>query len=415
LPYRFSEKGGRIKKSPIAELMRLAVTRPETISLAAGLTDYESLPIESIREIANDLLIHERAARAALQYGTTDGFVELRRAILERFRSLDSAKAAKIALDVKNVVITNGSQQMLYMLFEMLVDKGDIVIVSNPTYLVLLEMLGTMGARVVGVPMDKEGMSLEGLERTLEKIDRLELSDQLKIVYMNTYFQNPTGICYSLPRKRALLKTLRNAGALVVEDACLRELRYDGVDLPSMKSLDDHNEIIAYLGSYSKSFAPGLRIGYGILPDEIAKKAVALKGSHDFGSTNFSQHLLAAAHRLGVIEGRLAKLKMVYKAKRDEMRKALEKHLGDLAGWNTPDGGFYFFLKLKDELNTGIKSELFSVASEEGVAYVPGIFCTVLPHKGICRTLRLSFASVPLDKIDTGVARLGEAIRRVRK
>ena len=414
MPIRFSAKGKRITRSRITELMRLAVTRPKTISLASDLADYKTLPIEAVGELASDLAARERSGRIAMQYGTTEGLQELREAIWKRFLALDSLQESKVTFGPECVVVTTGSQQMLYLLTELLVDPGDVVVVANPTNYVFLEILEAMDAKVAGVRMDEKGMIPEDLEAALETIDGLDLGERLKIVYIDSYFQNPTGITCSLSRKRELFAMLRDRDALIVEGGTCRELRYEGVDLPSVKSLDDQNKRVAYLGTYSKSFAPGLKIGYGILPRELAEKVVLLKGRHDFGSGNFVQHLLAGAHRLGIIDGRLAKLKMAYKKKRDIMEDALNRYMGELARWRVPRGGLFFFLELVGDIDTGPESALFKVASEEeGVLYVPGAYCQAAPTKGVCSTLRLSFASVPDDRIIPAVERLAEAVRRV--
>jgi len=413
VPVRFSAKAGRITRSRVAELMRLAVARPSVVSLAAESADYATLPVEAVGELVSDLVVHERAGRIAMQYGTTEGLPELREAIWRRFVALDSLQESKIAFGPKSVVVTTGAQQMLYLLAEVLVDPGDVAVVAETTNYVFLELLEAMGAKVVGVPMDENGMIPEALEHALDGIDRLELADRLKMVYLNTYFQNPTGVTYSLPRKRRIFAMLRERDVLIVEDATFRELRYEGVDLPSLKSLDDQDERVAYLGTYSKSFAPGLKTGYGILPARVAEKVVLLKGRHDFGSGNFVQHVLAGAHRMGVIDGRIAKLRRAYKNKRDAMKDALELHMGSLARWRVPRGGFYFFLELVGDVDTGPESALFKAAmEEEGVLYVPGAFCMASPPKGACNTLRLSFASVPVERIAPAVQRLAEAVRR---
>ena len=411
--FRYSAKGLRINESAIAALMREAITRPEVVSFAAGLTDYDTLPSAAAGDIVGEIVRNEQKWRPALQYGTTRGLAELRRAIMERFLSLEGMRAEKLRFGPDDIIVTGGSQQLLYLLTELLVDPGDVVIVENPSYFVLLELMRGAGAKVVGVEMDEEGMLPDSLVRA---IDDAESAGGVKMAYLNTYFQNPTGLTYTMGRKNQIMQTLvRRTQALIVEDGAYRELRYDGVDLPSMKSLDDLNARVAYLGSFSMSFAPGMKTGYGILPAGLLKKAVALKGSHDFGSSNLCQHILCLAHKRGHIESHVSELRRAYRLRRDEMQTALDQHLGELARWRTPRGGFYFWLTIDGEVDTGPQGALFGAAAEEGVLYVPGAYCHTGSATAPRNTLRLSFASVPFEKIRLGVARLAEAVKRARK
>jgi len=413
LNYNYSKKGKLLSESPITKLLSQTIQKPQIISLAAGLTDYESLPCKECAELVEDITRDERDGRAALQYGTTQGLEGLREAVLKRFLAMESTRESKLALGPENVVLTGGSQQLLYILVELLVDDGDIVLVASPTYFVLLELLGTTGARVVGVDMDEEGMKPDELEKAIAAIEERGDLDRLKLVYVNSYFQNPTGRTCTLGRKRTIMKLLRPTRALIVEDAAYRELRYEGVDQPSMKSFDDEGRQIAYLGTFSKSFAPGIKTGYGILPGELAQKAVVLKGSHDFGSCNLAQHMLELAHRRGMIDLHVATLRKTYRAKRDEMQEALADEMSSLAEWATPTGGFYFWLELNDQVDTAANGELYKAAIEEGVLYVPGAYCLPGRAESPSNTMRLSFASAPMDKIRPGIERLAGALKQV--
>jgi 2-aminoadipate transaminase len=413
---KYSAKGRRLTHSAIAALMREAITRPEIVSFAAGLTDYETLPCAAISDICSEIVHDPRRGQVALQYGTTAGLAELRKAVLDRFLSIESVRTEKLKIGPDNVVIAGGSQQLLYLLAEIFLDPGDLVLVEEPAYFVLLELLDAVGAQAISVPLDADGMALEGLKKTLDELEKSGRSARLKMAYLNSYFQNPTGISYSMARKAGILQTLmRRTKALIVEDGAYRELRYEGADMPSLKSFDDQNARVAYIGTFSKSFAPGLKTGYGIFPDEVAAKVIALKGALDFGSANFLQHVLFSAHKLGYIDSHVSELRKTYRARRNEMLVALEAQMNGLARWRTPQGGFYFWLELADAVDTGPKGPLFSVASEEGVLYVPGIYCFADKERAPTNTLRLSFASVPFEKIALGVSRLAQSVKRVRR
>ncbi len=420
LPLALSAKASRATDSPITTLIRMALEDPRLINLAAGLVDEPSLPQQEVATAAAELLAQPAAARAALQYGTTQGHAPLRARVLDHVCAADGLRPEQLALTPEEVVITTGSQQLLYLVGEVLLDAGDVVITEAPFYFVYHGVLQSKGVRVLSVPMDAEGMDTDALEQLLERLQHSGEMDQLKLIYTVDYFQNPTGLSLSLPRRRRLVELARRFSRrhriLIVEDAAYRELRYDGPDLPSIKTLDERNEFVVSTYTFSKACAPGLKTGYGFLPRDLVGPVVRLKGSHYFGSNNFAQHVLDRLLQTGTYHRHVTELVDVYRAKRDEMLSALASHFGDWPGvhWTHPAGGLYVWLTFPAGLDTGPNSALMRAAREEGVLYVPGQFGHVHEDPSAPSSeARLSFGAPALEQLAEGVRRLRRAAEKV--
>jgi len=428
--FAFSSKARRTGSPPITYLMAEGVTNANLISLAAGLIDYDSLPVGRLAGIAARLLSDDTAARAALQYGTTEGLAELREAVLDRLERAEGRCRAELGLTPRNVVITSGSQQMLYLLTDALVDPGDIVIAAAPSYFVYASVLHSIGAEVLTVPADRGGMRTDALADLLERIRRAGRLDRVKIIYVVSYFDNPTGVSIEPSRRPELVELARRYSVdhriLVIEDAAYRELQYDGAPAPSVKSFDPDNRFVALTMTFSKSFAAGMKTGFAFLPDELVGPVLDQKGTHDFGSANLLQHLLRDVLTSGEYDRHLAEVRGAYRRKRDVMLAVLERELGGCPGvsWTRPEGGLYVWLTLPEDVDTGRGGELFSRCLAAGVLYVPGEFCyarsagrVALPELAAAPVprnhLRLSFGVASAAAIEEGVRRLGACIRSV--
>jgi 2-aminoadipate transaminase len=419
--FGYAHRARRIGPQPISFLMAQGVTNPKAISLAAGLVDHETLPTEEVRELLAGLLADPNAGRAALQYGTTEGLGELRQLLLEHMAALDGLTPAELGATAEEVLITSGSQQLLFMLADILVDEGDIVITCWPSYFVYTGVLEGAGARVRCVEMDELGMVPESLERVLEDIDAAGEIDRVKIIYSISYHQNPTGLTLAEDRKPVILDLVRRYSRrhriLLLEDAAYRELTFEGAVPKSFRYFDRAGDHTAVLQTFSKPFSPGLRTGYGLLPRDLVEPIVLQKGNHDFGSTNFCQHLLLAAMKSGLYARHVELLRKRYAKKRDAMLRALEHHFSDpdfsQVSWTHPTGGLYVYLTLPDGIDAGREGPLFGRALEEGVLYVPGECCYPPdPTRKIPRnTLRLSFGVANEEQIGEAVGRLARAIR----
>ena len=416
-----SARAGWAADPPISQLMNAALSRPELVSLAAGFVDQASLPVEATRSAALSALADGERARAALQYGTTAGDATLRAQVRQRVLDQDRAGGVEwaVAPSVDQVVLTAGSNQLLYLLAEALLDPGDIILCDAPTYFVFLGIVRTLGARAIGVRCDDAGMCIDDLEATLQACAQRGELARVKAIYVMSYFDNPRSL--SLPRERrgalvALAKRYAQAHPIyVIEDAAYRELRFTGSDLPSLRAHDELGDTVAYAGTFSKSFAPGVRVGFGILPALLAQAVLDLKGNLDFGSPHLNQALISEAFRLGLYDAHVGLLREVYAHKLAVMLEALDTHLGGpgLARYNRPQGGLYVWVELPSGLDTSFGAGLFERALEEGVLYVPGGCCFAEQTATTRSYMRLSFGVQTEPRIADGVRRLGRAIRHV--
>jgi len=398
--------------------MATALANPRLISLAAGFTDQASLPVQETREILQELLRSAKTGPAALQYGTTMGDPLLRELTTSRLKHLDQATGVSPALAPERMLITNGSQQMLYMVTEALCDPGDVVLVEDPSYFVYLGILQSHGVQTRGVRMEQDGLDLAHLEQLLETLKREGKLPRLKLLYTVSYYQNPTGVTTSFEKKRGVLKLLRkfersaSHPLYLLEDAAYRELRFRGEDVKSALAADLSEERVIYTGTYSKPFATGARVGFGLLPKPVFTPVVRIKGNHDFGSSNLLQQLLAQALWSGLYESHLAMLRNRYAQKSKVMCKHLQQHFPPAVQWREPDGGLYFWPRLPHPLKSGPHSRLFREALKKDVLYVPGQLCyTEDPSRPRPNhEMRLSFGAATERNICIGTERLGKVL-----
>jgi 2-aminoadipate transaminase len=411
-----SALGQRTAPPAISWLMQLTLDRPKLISLAAGFTDHASLPVSETTRLLRGILENPRIARNSLQYGSTAGDPALRKLTVDHLRKLDSGgKSSRGIYSPENVLITHGSQQLLYLATEALCDPGDIVLVEDPTYFVFLGILQSRGMGARGVKMEADGLDLGRLRRVLEDLRERGLLSRVKLLYLVSYFQNPSGITTSIHKKKAALEILkefeREAGHAIylLEDAAYRELRFDGPEEPSALTLSDDRVI--YAGTYSKPFATGIRVGYGIIPEPLLTVLTRVKGNHDFGTSHLLQQILREALESGAYEKHLAVLRRRYRAKARVLARALELHFPREVQWQKPTGGLYIWAKTKTK--TGRKSSFFNHALEQNVLYVPGELCYAddptrrVPHN----EMRISFGSASEREIREGIRRLGAVLQ----
>lgn len=413
-----SELGRRTEAPLISWLMATALGRPQMISLAAGFTDNESLPVKEVRESLEEILRSPKTAQPTLQYGTTPGDAALRELTARHLRRLDGQSGAGRAYSPDRMIITNGSQQMLYMVSEALCDPGDIVLVEDPSYFVYLGILQSHGVRARGIRMEKDGLDLGRLEAVLKDLARRGELRRVKLLYLVSYYQNPTGLTTSFAKKVGVLKMLRQyekaAGhpLFLLEDAAYRELRFQGDDVQSALAIQGQTDRVIYAGTYSKPFASGARIGFGLLPEPAFTPVLRIKGNHDFGSSNLLQQLLARALSSGRYEKHLVELRKRYAHKALVMRKALQEHFPAQVEWWEPGGGLYFWARLPPKLKSGPNSTLFRKALAANVLYVPGALCYAAdptrPKPN--HEMRLSFGGATETNVRAGIARMGAVL-----
>ena len=413
-----SAKARRTKEAPISYLIATALRNPGLINLAAGLVDPLTLPVEACKDITGRIFSDTARGRAALQYDTTLGLVELRRDALRHIEQLEEKPAASMGLTADHIVVTTGSQQALYLVADVLVDPGDIIIAAAPSYFVFTGALDSLGANILSVPMDEDGMDVDAIERLLVRLDREGKIERVKFIYCTSYYQNPTGLTLSAARRPRMLELAKSFSRkhriVILEDAAYRELRYDGPVHRSIKSYDPENLYTVLTQTFSKPFSPGMKLGYTAMPSDLLNQVLHQKGSHDFGSSNVTQHMALEAFRDGSYAKQVELLRKSYRAKRDAVLSALERCLpkNPEIHWTRPHGGLYVWLTLPKSINTSRTGEMFGLCVDRGVLYVPGEYCFQADEKGFVpeNQLRLSFGQVASDKIEPGIERLGSVV-----
>ena len=409
----------RTAEPPISWLMRIKLERPRLISLAAGFTDNPTLPVSGSRRLLNELLGDAALGQAALQYGSTAGDATLRQLTAKRLRQLDGNRRGQAAsYEAKRTVITHGSQQFLYMATEALCDPGDIVLVEDPTYFVYLGIMQSRGVAGRGARMNRDGIDLGHLEQVLESLRCSGDLKRLKMLYLVSYHQNPTGRSTSLRVKAGALELLRRyeraAGhpIYLMEDAAYRELGFAGEPAPSALAVKGAADRVVYSGTYSKPFATGVRVGFGVLPEELFSPVLRIKGNHDFGTSHLMQQLVVRALQSGLYDQNLAKVQRRYRAKAKAMTDSIAEHFPATVRWEPPEGGLNVWAALPRKVNTGMKSRFFKQVLERNVLYVPGGLCyTDDPARAKpSHEMRLSFGAASEADIREGIRRLGQAI-----
>lgn len=374
----------RVGSSTVRDLLRL-VDRPDVISLAGGLPDPASFPVEVIAAAAERVL---SAGPAALQYAPTEGDPDLRAWVLGR-RHADPGHG---------VLITHGSQQALDLLVRAAVEPGDTVVVADPAYVGALQVLRLAGATVTGVAADAHGLRVDALE------ERLVAGLRPRLVYTVSTFHNPTGATLPDDRRRALATLADRFGFLIVEDDPYGELRWAGDQPTPLAELSDR---VVTLGSFSKIVSPGLRIGYAVARADVVADLTILKQAADLQTATFNQALVReVVTTAGWLDAHLDALRATYRDRAEALAAALAEHLGERLALSMPEGGMFLWAELADgELDT---AALLGAALERGVAYVPGTAFAV--DRDLRSAMRLSFATASPDELAEAANRLARAI-----
>ncbi len=425
-PLKLSRRWQWASKGAISFLMQQGVENPGVLSLAAGLVDPASLPVAEAREAVRRLLQRDDFARIVLQYGTTAGAERLRRELLSHLASQENCRTEELGITTDQLLLTTGSQQFLSLVGEVLLDPGDICLVASPTYFVFLGVLDGLGAQAIPVATDEDGMRMDALETELARLEAEGLLDRVKLIYLVSYYENPSGVSLSEDRREQVVEIAKRWSKrqriFILEDAAYRELRYDGPNLPSVWSFDPARETVIYTQTFSKSFSPGVRVGYGVAPRDLIAPICDRKGNEDFGSANLNQHLMAQVFEDGHYYPHVEQVRNSYRTKRDAMLHAAEKYFTGIPGvsWVSPHGGLYVWMTLPEGVPTGFDSPLFEQATKvEQVMYVPGELCFandlhLPPDEAQPRNhMRLSFGVQTPEGIDLGIKRLANAVRAI--
>ena len=400
--------------------MAKTLSQPDLVSLAAGFVDSDTLPVETTRLAAEAVLSDPQKARLSLQYGSTIGYPPLREALLGRTLAADRRTARELNLSVEQVLIMPGSNQLLFLLGDVLMDPGDAVICAAPSYFVYLGTLANLGVRALGVETDDQGIIPQAVEAELTRQKAAGQLHRVKAIYVTSYSDNPSGVTLPVDRRQELIalakRWSRESKIYIVEDVAYRELRYYGDDLPSMRSFDPEGDTVVQAGSFSKSYSPGIRLGWGILPPALLGPVLAEKGNVDFGSPSFNQLLMSAVMELDLFDKHVRRIRDRYREKLDAVLQAADEFFAPLEclHWVRPSGGLYVWLRLPEKIHAGLDGPLFDRAVREGVLYVPGEYC--YPHEGVPvekNSLRLSFGIQDRASLRRGVEALARAIKSV--
>jgi len=350
------------------------------ISFARGIPAPECLPVAELADCAKAAL--DRDGDVVLSYGSTLGYAPLREWLADRH-----------GVEPGRVLVTNGSLQAFHFVLDLVADEGR-VLVERPTYDRPRKILAAAGTDFGEVPVDADGLDVDALERELE-------SGPVSFVYSIPTFQNPTGSTLSLERRRRLAGLVRERGVRLLEDDPYGLIRFEGEALPSVFELDGGKRVL-YSSSFSKTIAPGLRVGYAVLTPELAARLEDLVASTYITPALLSQATVYEFLRRGLFEPNLERISGLLRARRDAMVDALERELSGRARWNRPEGGYFLWLDLPDEVDAG---ELLGRATEAGVTFVPGA-----DFGGPPNSVRLAFSYVSPEEIDEGVRRLGRLV-----
>jgi 2-aminoadipate transaminase len=413
-----STSARRTPPPSISHLMQTALENPEIVSLAAGFVDQQSLPVEIADRAASELLGDPIAGRRALQYGTTIGDQGLRARLVAELEREEGRPGGFYKEAIPRTIVTTGSAQLIYLICEALLDPGDIVLVESPTYFVFLGPLETLGARAIRVPIDEGGLRLDELEATLERLEAEGQLERVKLIYTIPEHANPTGISLAADRRGPLVELARRWSRkhriFVLEDAAYRGLSFGAGEPPSLWSHDRENDTVILARTFSKTFSPGLKLGYGVLPEGLIDPILYLKGNHDFGTTNFNQRLLERILADGSYHRHVSRLNGLYRRKAETFLAALQESIGDLDSeihWTHPEGGLFVWMTVPEGLDTGFDGPLFPRCVREGVIYVPGEFAFAAePSPRPKNHLRLTFGVPTEDELVEGARRLGAAL-----
>ena len=385
---KFSEDVGSFFRSPVRDIFK-KVDLNAIYSFAGGYPSAETFPLEEIRRTMADVI--DKYAGKAFQYGATQGVTELREEIARRYD-----------VPVERVQITSSSQQGIDVCTRVLVDPGDVILTSSPSYLGALQSFCSYRADIRGVAHNPDPIAF-GQAYEAEIIKVKEEGKKISFLYMIPDFQNPSGESLTLEERKMLVSLAEKYDFLIVEDSPYRELRYEGEHIPTMYSLSPDRVI--HLGSFSKIFAPGFRLGWAIAHPEILDKIYVCKQSLDLCPPIFDQYVATEFLASGRLDENLVRTIDLYRSKRDLMLSLLDEYMPEDVRWTRPEGGLFLFLTMPDGFDA---VKFYDVALDAGVAYVAGEFFH--PDRSGKNTMRLNFSFMSPERITEGIRLLAELL-----
>lgn len=391
----YADRAKLMKTSEIREFFKLT-EQPDVMSFAGGFPSAEFFPMEKVCEVMHDLI--EQEGKCALQYGPTEGNQELRQYLAEKMTR------EGVPTDFESILITNGSQQGMDLLSKVFINPGDPIIVEEPGYVGGLGAIYNYEGDRISIPLDENGIRTDLLASRLRKLQMEGRTP--KFAYLVPNFQNPTGICMSLERRKQVLALAREYNFAIIEDNPYGEIRYEGEPVQSIKSMDTEGRVI-YLGSFSKTFIPGIRVGWMVADSSLIQKIACAKQATDLCSNSLGQRMAYRFAASGYIEQHVASLISLYKGKRDLMLSYMENHFPAGVTWTRPEGGFFIWITLPEGMNA---RDVLMKAIERKVAFVDGAGFFVNGNGK--NTARFAFSEACPDKIMRGIAILGEIMHQ---
>ncbi|CDC82867.1 transcriptional regulators containing a DNA-binding HTH domain and an aminotransferase domain (MocR family) and their eukaryotic orthologs [Clostridium sp. CAG:964] len=394
MEYSFSDRVNSLKPSAIREIFKYAAD-PEVVSLSAGNPAPDAFPAKEIAEISADLL--SRRPVDALQYGLTEGYAPLRDYLKKYMKD-------KYGIGSENdrLIITSGAQQVMDLAAKSLCNEGDVVICEAPSFIGSLNSFRSYNARLVGVPVESDGINTEILE------EKLKTEKNVRFIYVIPNFQNPSGVTMSLEKRKKVYSLAKKYGVMILEDNPYGELRYFGENVPAIKSLDTDG-IVMYAGSFSKVISPGMRVGWCVAPNPVIQKMVVCKQGQDVHTNMWSQIVIHEYVTKYDFEEHLNYLRELYRKKALFMMDLLDEHLAPYITYDKIDGGLFIMCKLPDNINM---LDFCKEAVKRKVCVVPGnAFLTDETEE--CHTFRVNFSTPTDQQLEKGVKILGELIKEL--
>jgi len=388
----YAERIANLKSSAIRDILK-HMSRPGMIAFAGGSPAPELFPVAEIAVACEQVL--SKYGPTALQYSITEGLVVLREKLVNKL-AIDG-----LVMSTDNVIITQGSQQALDLIAKLFIDKDSLIFTENPSYLGALQAFRMFQARITAIPSDSRGIDVEALRKQL-RVERP------KFLYIMPNFQNPTGVTYSLERRKALVATAIEHDLLIVEDDPYGELIFEGERLPSLFTLAKGKNVI-YLSSFSKTIAPGFRVAYTAGDAEMLKKMVIAKQGSDLQTNTFGQYIVNEYLESGHYQTSIDVIRDTYRGRRDAMIAAMEQEFPSALAWNRPSGGMFLWVTLPTRWDA---KEILERCLEQNVAFVPGQ--EFFPDGSGKNTLRMNFSSPSLENIGEGVKRMGKVLKEIR-
>ena len=400
MTYEFSSKIAALKPSAIREILK-APKDADTISLAAGNPAPETFPVADLARFAADIFAND--STTALQYGATDGYEPLRRAVAERQKTVWSIGKSVAEGDCFNdtTIIVSGGNQGIELAAKVFCNEGDTVICENPTFIGGLNAFRSCGYNTVGVPIEEDGMNVEALEATIKA------TPNAKLLYIIPTFQNPAGITTSLEKRKAIYEVCKKYSLMILEDNPYGELRFAGEEIPTIKSFDTEGLVI-YCSSFSKILSAGMRVGFVVAPEEVAAKMVVAKQSEDVHTNQFFQMLCYKFMTECDLDAHIAMIRRVYGRKCRLMLECLERELPSSITFTRPEGGLFIWVALPEGTDA---AAFLKACIAEKLMIVPGATFNCDVTEG-SRSFRLNYSTPGDDQIKEGIARLGRVARR---